>query len=76
MEKSIIKLITIFLIGFIAGSFSMFFFLSPKIAQMKAEQIKIEAFSECVQNKIIGAGEYQELYLLNVLECLELINNN
>ena len=69
-----IKSITIFLVGIAIGSSALFVFMSPKIAKLKAEVLKIEAFSECVQGKIMGAGDYSELILLDVVNCADLIN--
>ena len=70
---SIVKLITIFLIGIAVGSMAMFLFISPKIAQLKAEVIKIEAFSECVQSKIMGIGKYEELIFVDVISCVNFV---
>lgn len=72
MEKSIT--ITAILISFALGAGSMLFFLSPKIAQMKAEQIRIEAFSSCIEGKIMGVGNYEELIFQNVIDCYNLIS--
>ena len=71
-----IKIITATLIGIAIGALVMFLFLSPKIIEFRAEVIRIEAFSECVNQKIIGQGEYEELYLIDVISCLKSLNNN
>ena len=69
-----IRIITAFLIGIIIGSLAMFLFLSPQIQKLAGEQIKIEAFSECVNQKIMGQGEYQELMLMDVINCYQNLN--
>ena len=67
------KIITAFLIGMAIGSSTLFIFITPKIAQLQAEAIRIEAFSDCVENKIIGIGNYEELLFTDVLNCYQLI---
>ena len=68
-----IKSITIFLIGIIIGATSMYFWLLPQIAKLKAEVIKIEAFSECVESKIMGIGKYKELIFVDVISCVNFV---
>ena len=58
-------------VGIAIGCISMFLFLSPKISKMAAEQIKIEAFSDCVSDKVIGIESYSELYLIDVFSCYD-----
>ena len=66
-----LKQLTIILISFALGAGVMFLFISPKIAEFRAEQIKIEAFSECVSNKTMGVKPYAELMFTDVLSCYE-----
>ena len=68
-----LSILTAFLIGVAIGSSALFIFISPKIAKLKAEVIKINAFSDCVESKIMGAGKYEELILLDVISCVKFI---
>ena len=64
-----IKLLTAFLIGVAVGLLSMMLFLTPRVAKLKADVIKINAFSECIESKIMGQEDYRELILLDVISC-------
>lgn len=64
-----LKQITAIIIAFGVGASAMFIFLSPKIQRLAGEQIKIEAFSECVDSKTMGVEGYRELYMIDVISC-------
>ena len=66
-----LKQITALIITFGLGATAMYIYLMPKIAEWRAEELIMNAFSECVEDKIIGQNSYQELYLLDVLSCAE-----
>lgn len=76
MIKSILVVVSIAIIGMAIGVAATFFYFKSKIAEFKVEQVRMDAFAECMESKIIGQGEYAELMLLDVLECLKLVNNN
>ena len=72
---NMLKQLTTILISFALGAGVMFLSLSPKIAEMAAEQIRMETFSTCMEDKIIGVESYSELMLSDVLSCADLILN-
>ena len=62
-------------IGIMLGVVGTFSYVNPKIAEMAAEQIRMETFSTCIEDKIIGVESYSELMLSDVLSCADLILN-
>ena len=58
-------------VGVAIGVIISFLYFTPKIAEFRAEQIKIEAFSDCVSDKVIGIESYSELYLIDVFSCYD-----
>ena len=74
-KETIIAIVSILLIGIVAGSAGTIWYYKPKIAEWRAEQIRMEMFSECVEDKIMGVGGYAELMLIDVLTCVKIIIN-
>ena len=76
--KLIVSVISVLLCGFAAGCLAAFLYFTPKIAQFRVEELKMEAFSACLETKIMGQGSYTEIMLADVLNCASFIleNNN
>ena len=74
-KETIIAIIALILIGIVAGSAGTIWYYKPKIAQCVAEQIKVDTFAQCLEDKTMGVEPYDELYFINVVDCVELLTN-
>ena len=69
------QILIILPVGIMLGVVGSFLYFQSKIAEYEAEELRIETFSECVEDKIEGAGTYAELMTMDVLDCADLILN-
>ena len=74
-KETITMIVALILMGAILGAGGMILYYKPMIAEFRADGIKNDLFLECIKSKIMGQGKGQELYLLDVLSCAEVIIN-
>ena len=67
------QILIILPVGIMLGVVGTFTYVNPKLAEFQAEQIRMEVFSSCVSDKVVGVGSYEELIFQDVLDCYQLI---
>ncbi len=71
MSNITLRDLSILLIGVALGSLTLFLFDLPKYAKIRSEELRMEAFGQCLESKIIGLADKKELMLLDVINCLK-----